>query len=446
MAKTIFSCQKCGYQSLKWQGRCPDCGSWNSFSEEVLEDNKINVTHSKSAEVLELSKLDADEYFRFKTGLSEFDRVLGGGIVPASVVLIGGEPGIGKSTLLLQLAANLSKEKKILYVAGEESPNQVKLRADRLNINKNILILPEISLEGILCRLDEVNPEIVILDSIQTLKADRLSSPPGTVSQIKECTQLLIQYAKSKNITFFIVGHVTKEGVIAGPRLLEHMVDTVIYFEGERKFNFRLLRTVKNRFGSTNEVGIFEMSSNGLMEVLNPAELFLSDNTNNKCGIHVSASMEGTRPILVEIEALTSYSSYGNGRRLTQGLDLNRMIMIIAVLQKFIGLRLSEHDAYVNIVGGMKVSDPALDLACAMAIFSSVKNKAPSYLFSIGELSLTSEIRPVPFLNERIKEAAKLGYKKMIIPKIRKNHTLPKLKGYELVQASSLEEAIEIAF
>lgn len=443
--RILFLCQKCGYQSPKWFGRCPDCGAWNSF----IEDNPVkfdaNGNINKDIKPTSLKSITATGETWLRTGISEFDRVLGGGIVNASIILIGGEPGIGKSTLLLQISKRIADEGKykILYIAGEESPQQIKLRAIRLNVlSDNIEILPEICIENILSFLSKNKYDIVILDSIQTVFSSKLSSVPGTVSQIKECTQRIIQFAKKNGITFFIVGHVTKEGVIAGPRLLEHMVDTVIYFEGERKFNFRILRTVKNRFGSTNEIGLFRMGSNGLVEVINPAEIFLTDQKDLRPGIVLSSSIEGTRPLLIEIEALTTYTHFGNPRRLSQGIELNRLFMIIAIMEKYLSIKLNDFDIYINISGGVKISDPAIDLAVAISIYSSLKNKSPNYIFAIGEVSLSSDIKPVSFLKERINEAYKLGYKRIIYPQSKDR--IKKTTG--VIPVKNLKEAIEICF
>jgi len=442
-SKSVYECQNCGYQSPKWLGRCPDCGSWNSFEEtDVFSEKRESVIERKCAEAVFLNNVPGMDESRIITGISEFNRVLGGGIVPASVILVGGEPGIGKSTLLLQVANHLSQDKSVVYIAGEESPYQIKMRAKRLGIKgENLRILPEICLENILFYLEKEPPDIVIPDSIQTIFSDRLSSAPGTVSQIKECTQKIVSTAKKTGTWFFVVGHVTKEGVIAGPCILEHMVDTVVYFEGERKFNFRLLRTVKNRFGSTNEIGLFQMTSQGLKEVLNPSA-FLLQSDELRPGVILSSSIEGTRPLLIEIECLTNYTHFGNPRRLAQGIELNRLFMIIAIMEKYLALKLSDFDIYVNVSGGVKISDPAIDLAVAMAIFSSLKNRAPNYVFAVGELSLSSDIKPIPFLKERIKEAVKLGYDKIIFPK-----TKEKFKKTPLSESvKNLGEAVELAF
>ncbi|MDD2714561.1 MAG: DNA repair protein RadA [Candidatus Wallbacteria bacterium] len=445
MNKIIYTCQSCGFQSPKWLGKCPDCGKWNSLTEEKTENHK--TAGHQSAAVLSLEKIESISHQRISTGCGEFDRVLGGGIVPASVILVGGEPGIGKSTLLLQMSALLSAKAKVMYVLGEESPQQLKMRAERLGISGagSLLLFPETTVEFILDAIKNNSPAVVVIDSIQTMNTASCESAPGTVSQIRECTQKLVAHAKESGTSLIIVGHVTKEGTIAGPKILEHMVDTVIYFEGERKFNFRILRTVKNRFGSTNEIGIFQMTGQGLSEVLNPAELFLSDRSASRAGIQVTTSMEGTRPMLCEIESLTNYSSFGNGRRLAQGIEVTRIFSIIAVIEKYLGIKTAEYDVYVNVVGGLKVFDPASDLAVALAVYSSFRNKPPRCLFSLGELSLTSEIRIVPFMNERIREGAKLGYQKMILPKGKEKIT-ESFEGVEIIEVCSLEEAVEAGF
>ncbi|MDD5089778.1 MAG: DNA repair protein RadA [Candidatus Wallbacteria bacterium] len=449
--KSVFNCQNCGYQSPKWLGRCPDCGKWNCFEEEAARDQKVVENQrfpARHAEVFTLDTIPDASSERVKTGIDEFDRVLGGGIVPASVILLGGEPGIGKSTLLLQIAKSLQGKQRVLYVAGEESPQQLKMRAERLGMkgDDNFFIYPEVSIELVLENIERLQASIAIIDSVQTMSLQSINSAPGTVTQIRECTQRLVQFAKTKGVSLFIVGHVTKEGVIAGPKLLEHMVDTVIYFEGERKFNFRLLRTVKNRFGPTNEIGIFQMTSRGLEEVKNPAELFTGDQEHRRPGVQVSSSLEGTRPILVELESLTTSSAFGNGRRLSQGIDVNRLCMIIAVIEKHMGIRTGEYDIYLNLVGGLKVSDPAVDLAAALAVYSALKDREPKALFSIGELSLSSMVCPVPFMEDRIAEGVKLGYDRIVLPKSRKKLRLPQKKGVVFHEVSTLQEAVRAAF
>ncbi|WLR41956.1 DNA repair protein RadA [Bacillus carboniphilus] len=428
MAKTKvkFICQSCGYESAKWMGKCPGCGQWNSMVEEKIKTNKTNRGVFQHSDNIKLSKptsimtIETKEEPRINTTINELNRVLGGGIVNGSLVLIGGDPGIGKSTLLLQACARLSEtEKKVLYVSGEESVKQTKLRANRLSIaTKNLFILAETDLENITKVIHEMNPDFIVIDSIQTIYHNQVTSAPGSVSQVRECTGELMRIAKTNGVPIFIVGHVTKEGSIAGPRLLEHMVDTVLYFEGERHHTFRILRAVKNRFGSTNEMGIFEMKETGLEEVLNPSEIFLEERSQGAAGSAVVASMEGTRPVLVEIQALIAPTSYGNPRRMATGLDHNRVSLLMAVLEKRVGLLLQNQDAYLKVAGGVKLDEPAVDLAVAISIASSFKDlptRSTDVFF--GEVGLTGEIRRVSRVEQRVQEAVKLGFKRIILPK-----------------------------
>jgi DNA repair protein RadA/Sms len=420
--KTYYQCQSCGYASPKWLGKCPDCGSWNSFVEEKSAPPNRRTsgldTLGKTAPVA-LGAIDTVSESRTPTGLQEFDRVLGGGVVPGSVVLVGGDPGIGKSTLLLQTFSGLSKKSgKLLYVSGEESPGQIKMRADRLAVNAdNIILLPETSLEGILDAATKLSPEAMVVDSIQTVYTQEMLSAPGSVGQVRECSAKLMLFAKRSNIPIFIVGHVTKEGTIAGPRVLEHIVDTVLYFEGDRGHSYRILRTMKNRFGSTNEIGVFEMSDAGLREVDNPSELFLSERPRNVSGSAVVASLEGTRPLMVEVQALVSQTNFGMPRRTSIGVDFNRVNLLIAVLEKRAGLHLGGMDVFVNVVGGLKIMEPAVDLGIVVTVSSSLKEVPVDPRTCVfGEVGLSGEVRAVAQAEARLREAAKIGFEKAIVP------------------------------
>jgi DNA repair protein RadA/Sms len=422
---TKYICQNCGYSSLRWLGKCPECDSWNSFVEEIVYTDKRKLS-SKARDIVDLkitnlskiSDIDVKEDKRTLTHIEELDRVLGGGIVAGSVILVGGDPGIGKSTLMMQLSDKI-KDKIILYVSGEESQKQIKLRCERLGFaHDDFYVLPETSLEIIAAIVDKLKPDIVIIDSIQTIYRNELESSPGSVSQLRESTAAIIQIAKAKNISFFLIGHITKEGVIAGPKVLEHMVDTVLQFEGERTHAYRILRAIKNRFGSTNEIGIFEMTGQGLLEVKNPSEVFLSQRNKGMSGSSVSASMEGTRPILIEVQALVSSSGYSVPQRTATGFDYKRLAILIAVLEKKIGIHLSKFDVFLNIAGGIKIDEPSIDLAAAMSICSSFKDTPlDSDMLFLGELGLSGEIRTISFADRRIQEAVKLGFKKVVIPK-----------------------------
>lgn len=427
MAKSVtkYVCQYCGYSSLRWLGKCPECGSWNTFVEEIAYTDKRKITSRpgnivdlKITNLSKISDIDIKEDKRTKTGIDELDRVLGGGIVAGSVVLVGGDPGIGKSTLMMQLSDKI-KNKIILYVSGEESQKQIKLRCERLGFaNDDFYILSETSLEIIAAIVDKLKPDIVIIDSIQTIYRNELESSPGSVSQLRESTAAIIQIAKAKNISFFLIGHITKEGVIAGPKVLEHMVDTVLQFEGERTHAYRVLRAIKNRFGSTNEIGIFEMTGMGLLEVRNPSQVFLAQRSKGISGSSVSASMEGTRPILIEVQALVSSSGYSVPQRTATGFDYKRLAILIAVLEKKIGIHLSKYDVFLNIAGGIKIDEPSIDLAAAMSICSSFKDASiDSDMLLLGEIGLSGEIRAISFADRRIQEAVKLGFKKIVLPK-----------------------------
>jgi DNA repair protein RadA/Sms len=440
-AKILYQCQSCGYTSPKWLGRCPDCGVWNSF---VEEEHVTRLTSQKPAEPVALSKISPSTGNRYSTEIKELDRTLGGGVVMGSVVLIGGDPGIGKSTLILQALNGLTKLGKVLYVSGEESPEQIKIRADRLQIkSEDIILLPETSLEGIISVVQEINPRVIVIDSIQTIFSVELPSAPGSVGQIRECATKLMFLAKKHSIPLFIIGHVTKEGAIAGPKVLEHIVDTVLYFEGDKGSPFRILRAVKNRFGSTNEVGVFEMTESGLREVDNPSQLFLSERPLNVPGSVVTVSLEGTRPLLVEIQALVSSSSFGVPRRTAIGVDYNRINLLIAVLDKRLGVHVSGMDIFVNVVGGLRIDEPAIDLGIIAAIASSFKNRAIEMgTFTFGEVGLSGELRGISQAEIRIKEAAKLGFKKGIVPV----SNAQRLEGYgvEVIGIQNVEEAFEI--
>ncbi|MBM7663391.1 DNA repair protein RadA/Sms [Bacillus mesophilus] len=422
--KTKFTCQACGYESAKWMGKCPGCGAWNTLTEELepsKSGRKLTFTASANegmSKPIKLKDVETIQEPRIKTDITEFNRVLGGGIVRGSLVLIGGDPGIGKSTLLLQISSYLASKQNVLYISGEESVKQTKLRAERLDVSSDSLyVLSETDLELITKSIEETDPAFVVVDSIQTIYHPEVQSAPGSVSQVRECTAELMRIAKTKGIAIFIVGHVTKEGAIAGPRLLEHMVDTVLYFEGERHHSYRILRAVKNRFGSTNEMGIFEMKEEGLEEVLNPSEIFLEERSKGAAGSTVVASMEGTRPVLVEIQALVSPTSFGNPRRMATGLDVNRVSLLMAVLEKRVGLLLQNQDAYLKVAGGVKLDEPAIDLAVAVSIASSFKDQPSSATdILIGEVGLTGEVRRVSRIEQRVQEAAKLGFKRAIIP------------------------------
>ena len=420
--KTTFVCQNCEYHSPKYLGRCPNCGAWSSFVEEVeaaeVKHARVSLTGEKTRP-MKLAEVTSIDVNRTKTEMDEFNRVLGGGVVPGSLVLIGGDPGIGKSTLLLQVSTQLSHQGTVLYVSGEESAEQIKLRAERLgDIDSEFYLYAETNMQNIRTEIEKIKPDFLIIDSIQTVMSPEISSVQGSVSQVREVTAELMQLAKTNNIATFIVGHMTKEGTLAGPRTLEHMVDTVLYFEGERQHTFRILRAVKNRFGSTNEIGIFEMQSGGLVEVVNPSEVFLEERLDGATGSSIVVTMEGTRPILAEVQALVKPTMFGNAKRTTTGLDFNRASLIMAVLEKRAGLLLQNQDAYLKSAGGVKLDEPAIDLAVAVAIASSYKDLPtnPQECF-IGEIGLTGEIRRVNRIEQRINEAAKLGFTKVYAPK-----------------------------
>jgi DNA repair protein RadA/Sms len=449
--KTKFVCQSCGYESVKWVGKCPACNEWNTmveFIEQPASSRRLTFNTNASVEgtkPISIMEVEIGTETRIETSFEEFNRVLGGGIVLGSLVLIGGDPGIGKSTMLLQVSSQLAKkDHKVLYVSGEESQKQIKLRAERLGVaTQNLYVLSETDLSYIARYMDEMNPDFVVIDSIQTIYLQEVTSAPGSVSQVRECTSELMKIAKTKGIPIFIVGHVTKEGAIAGPRLLEHMVDAVLYFEGERHHTYRILRAVKNRFGSTNETGIFEMKELGLVEVLNPSEIFLEERPFGVAGSTVVSSMEGTRPVLVELQALVSPTSFGNARRMATGVDHNRVSLIMAVLEKRVGLLLQNQDAYLKVAGGLKLDEPAVDLAVAVSIASSFQDKPTNPTdVVIGEIGLTGEVRRVSRIEQRVQEAAKLGFKRAIIPS--KNiggWSFP--EGMEIIGINTVQEALK---
>ncbi len=423
MAKiiSVYVCSECGYETKKWMGRCPGCNSWNTMLEDIKQNDKVGSISMESGpvDVVKLSGLSIENEPRYISGMTELDRVLGGGFVKGSLVLVGGDPGIGKSTLLLQICQSANVDGDILYVSGEESASQIKLRASRLNVvNDNILLVAETDFNSIVPVIDDVNPKLLIIDSIQTMYNSLMASAPGSVSQVRDVTSQLMSIGKKKGITVVIVGHVTKEGAIAGPRVLEHMVDTVLYFEGERHLQYRILRGVKNRFGSTNEIGIFEMCDKGLIEVENPSATMLSGRAIDKAGSVVTAAMEGTRPMMLEIQALVSPTVFGVPRRMATGLDYNRITMLLAVLEKKASVPLFDQDVYVNIAGGMKVTEPSCDLAVLAAVASSLKNKnIPSDAVVMGEVGLTGEVRAISSMEKRIAECTRIGFKRCLIPK-----------------------------
>ncbi|MCW3491392.1 DNA repair protein RadA [Dethiobacter alkaliphilus] len=442
--KTVFFCTQCGYESPKWLGKCPGCGEWNQMAEELRSQAKGSTRKGTQAKAQSLSSVsDMAESARISTGSIELDRVLGGGMVPGSLVLIGGDPGIGKSTLVLQAARGLGAAgKKVLYVAGEESPAQLQMRARRLGVTNDILILAETDMTAIEEQVLAIRPDVVIVDSIQTVYRPELTSAAGSVSQLKEATATWMRLAKNENIAVMIIGHVTKEGQIAGPRLLEHMVDCVLYFEGDRQHLYRILRAVKNRFGSTHEIGLFTMETSGLKEVANPSEWLLSQRPANAPGSVVTASMEGTRPLLVEIQALVTPSRYGgNSRRMATGVDLNRVSLILAVLERHIGLQILDYDVFVNAAGGVRLLEPAVDLAVAASLLSSFRDRpvAADTLF-VGEVGLAGEVRGVPHLEQRLHEGARLGFKRAVVPKYNVSG-LRDGAGMELVSVSTLDQA-----
>ncbi len=453
--KSKYVCQNCGFVTAKWIGKCPECQLWNTLVEEVeIIDKRKNYNNKNGASKLTagsnlqlISEIEKQTDKRIETGITELDRVLGGGIVSGSVIMIGGDPGIGKSTLMLQLAEKIVN-KKILYVSGEESAPQIKLRCDRLGFHlENFYILSETNLEIVSSVIESLSPDIIVVDSIQTVYRPELESTPGTVAQLRESTSLLINIAKTKNIPIFIVGHITKEGMIAGPKILEHIVDVVLQFEGERTHSYRVLRGIKNRFGSTNEIGIFEMTHLGLKEVLNPSEVFLSQRNYGASGCVISSAIEGTRPILIEVQALVTPTSYGIPQRTAMGIDYKRLSILIAVLEKKSGIQLSKADIFLNIAGGVRIDEPAIDLASAMSIISSFRDiPVDSETVVLGEVGLSGEVRTISYIDRRINEAAKLGFKKILIPKSNGKKLFGVNKAIEVIPVENIREAVEKIF
>lgn len=445
-AKSIFVCNECGYESAKWMGKCPACNSWNTFFEEKISTKVESGKREKKIQEAPkpLNTYVGQDAQRTSTGYAELDRVLGGGLVKGSLVLVGGEPGIGKSTLILQLCDKVKGEGKVLYVSGEESAEQIKLRADRLNIkNDDILFLGETDIDIIDQNIEELNPKLVIIDSMQTMYSEEISSAPGSVSQVREITSRIMKICKSRKITTIIIGHVTKDGNIAGPRVLEHMVDTVLYIEGERYFSYRMIRGVKNRFGSTNEVGMFEMQEKGMVEITNPSSILISEREDNPSGSVVVATVEGTRPLLVELQALVTQSVFGLPRRTANGIDYNRLTLLVAVMEKKAGFMLGNQDVYLNVVGGIKVNEPALDLGIILATASSFKNVSiPKGVIALGEVGLTGEVRTINMMEKRLKEAERLGFKKCIIPENNKK-LLKESYKLDIIGVKNINEAMK---
>lgn len=444
--KTVYCCAECGNETSNWAGRCPACGAWNTLQEVTIEtgSSKKSAVSARAAagKAKPLSELDTSEEIRFATGISEFDRVLGGGAVAGSLVLVGGAPGIGKSTLLLQMCASAGAGRKILYVTGEESQRQLKLRAMRLGVDgENIYVLAETDIDSIIAAIDELKPDIAIIDSVQTVSDSGVASAPGSITQVRECTMRIMRVTKEKGLTVFVVGHINKEGSIAGPKVLEHMVDCVLYFEGERSTSFRILRAAKNRFGSTNEIGVFEMADRGLRCVENPSEMLLSGRPDNCPGTCVACVIEGTRPILAEVQALVAPTNYNAARR-SNGIDYNRAAMLLAVLEKRSGLPVGSCDSYINVIGGLSLEEPAADLATSLAVASSYLDRPlGADLAAIGEVGLSGEIRSVSALNQRLSEIHRLGFKRCVIPAHVRDE-LGKYDGLELIPVKSISEAI----
>ena len=448
--KSVFVCQDCGYESNGWLGKCPACNNWNTFTEEVQDTSGSSKKKNVLFDVkpVNINDIEIDSEERYLTGIKEMDRVLGGGIVKGSLVLVGGDPGIGKSTLILQICDTVRIDSKIIYISGEESIKQIKIRADRLGVrNPNLLMVSETNFKAIQVISERENPALIIVDSIQTMFNEELSSAPGSVSQVREITAGLMRIAKNSNIAIFIVGHVTKEGALAGPRVLEHMVDTVLYFEGERHLSYRILRAVKNRFGSTNEIGIFEMKDVGLIEVENPSMLMISDRKESVPGSVIVSSLEGTRPMLIEIQALVCPTNFGMPRRMATGIDYNRITLLMAVLEKRVGMQLHNYDAYVNVVGGLKIDEPACDLGVVVAIASSFRNKPVDMsTVLIGEVGLTGEVRAINQIEKRVIEAARMGFKSCVVPagNIKAIKQVKELKEINIKPVENVVEALGI--
>ena len=446
--KSVYICSECGYESPKWYGKCPSCGEWNTMNEEIKEPAKPSAKTAASAAAyipaIQVNEITTDDEVRYRTGLNELDRVMGGGIVKGSLVLLGGDPGIGKSTILLQICEYLGKELKILYVSGEESRRQLKLRADRLGVNsENLYILTQTDVELICETIRQERPHLVMIDSIQTMSLSELNSSPGSVTQVRESTNYFMRTAKSLDIPMIIVGHVNKEGSIAGPKVLEHVVDAVLHFEGDKQMSYRILRAVKNRYGSTNEIGVFEMTDKGLSEVENPSLMLISGRPLNVSGTCIACAMEGTRPILAEIQALASSTGFGNPRRMCTGFDYNRMNLIIAVLEKRAGYYFTNTDAYVNVVGGLRLDETAVDLAVAMALVSSLKDvPIADDAIAIGEIGLAGEIRSVSHVQQRVNEAVRLGFSRIVIPSHNKKDIIVP-HGAQVIPVSNVRQAFE---
>ncbi len=451
-SKTVFCCQACGYQTPKWMGKCPDCGGWQTFVEEVQvaksTQRAVRSLSSLQTKPVPIDSIELEQDDRLLTGIREFDRALGGGLVPGTLVLIGGDPGIGKSTLMLEALYGIAREgRKVLYVSGEESIRQIRMRSQRLSaVSSDLLVVSENDLESILLMIESVQPDVIVIDSIQTMFNPDLTSAPGSVTQVRESTVRLMLMAKKTGVSVFLVGHVTKDGVIAGPRLLEHMVDTVLYFEGDSNHVFRILRAVKNRFGSTNEIGVFEMNENGLREVANPSAAFLSERPANAPGSVVTASMEGTRPILVELQALASSTSFGNPRRTILGIDHNRVALLVAVMEKKLGMHLMGHDIFINVAGGFKIDEPAVDMGIVSAVASSFLDRSiPKGTIIFGEVGLTGEVRAIGHVETRIAEAKKMGFTRCLVPQSNLKR-MTKVKEIELIGVKTISEAMEELF
>lgn len=455
-AKTIYVCSQCGYESPKWYGRCPECGEWNTFSEEVRQSPAKAPSAAVSLgtaapagynpnDIMKLQDVDSNGEVRYHTGISELDRVLGGGIVRGSLILLGGDPGIGKSTLLLQICEYLGKDQKILYVSGEESRAQVKLRANRLGVaTENLMLASMTDIENVVHAFVQTKPDIVMVDSIQTMNFAAISSSSGSVTQVRECTQILARVAKSEEISIFLVGHVNKDGAIAGPKVLEHIVDAVLYFEGERHLSYRILRAVKNRYGSTNEIGVFEMTTEGLRQEENPSMMLLSGRPNNVSGTCVACVMEGSRPIMAEVQALVSKTSFGTPRRMSTGFDYNRTALLIAVLEKRAGYFFGNLDTYINIVGGLRLDEPAADLPVSLALISSLLDKPiDDHVIAFGEIGLAGEIRAISNVEARVHEAQRMGFQKCLLPQASMKHLRQEQYEIELVGLRSISEAFQ---
>jgi len=439
-----YQCQNCGYISKKWLGKCPDCGAWNSFTEEIVIDSK-KILNSKKVSSTTLPEISLQKHYRISTEFKEFDKVIGGGLVPGQVILIGGSPGIGKSTLITQVLDNISNDKnKSIYLSAEESLTQIKIRTNRLNIsNKNIFVINENEINSSLLEIETISPKFLVIDSIQTIYSENISSIPGSITQIKECTNLLIEFAKTKGIVLIIIGHITKEGAIAGPKVLEHMVDTVLYFESENTTSYRIIRTLKNRFGNVNEIAIFEMTSEGLQELTDPSNIFIENREKENIGSIIFPLVEGSRIFLVEVQALVSSTSYSMPRRSAQGIDPNRLNLLITIIEKHLGMQLYSNDIFINIPGGIKLNDPAVDLAVVIAIISSFLNKKINISWAcFGEIGLNGEIRKSSFYKNRVNEAKKLGFKKIFTPKY--NNIGDKIENIEITELNNITDLVSI--